>query len=54
MGFPLQTYCEFLTTFAIHALEERSKEIGTVINDCGIRFTGCAIFYLRHLESTMS
>jgi hypothetical protein len=39
MGFPLQTYCEFLTTFAIHALEERSKEIGTVINDCGIRFS---------------
>lgn len=37
MGFPLQTYCEFLVTFLIHALEERNKEVGNVIMDSGIR-----------------
>jgi len=35
MGFPLHTYCEFLVTFAIHALEERSNEQTNQIADCG-------------------
>jgi hypothetical protein len=39
MGFPLQVYCEFLTTSAIHALEERSKEGSDKIIDCGIRLS---------------
>jgi hypothetical protein len=45
MGFPLQTYCEFLVTFAMHALQERSKDQTNQIADCGIRLE-----YFKHCE----
>lgn len=45
MGFPLQTYCEFLVTFAMHALQERSKDQANQIADCGIRLE-----YFKHCE----